>query len=248
MDDPYWLSFDAGAIAWHAAEADKVISGAALPHVAARPRPEHGVTEIMVVAQDRRGLFGSLAAGCASIGADIADARAEAAPGGLAFSAFSVQSETGGPFAAEDPSALATLCARLRRAAREGPPPQQRRAASRRHAAFAIAPWVKFDNQLALSATVVEVSGRDRPGLLAALALALADSGAMIASAHIGSYGERVSDVFYVTDDAGEKITAPRALAALRAALLAVLKEGDPDAPSDPAKQPLAVAQASEAR
>jgi len=45
---------------------------------------------------------------------------------------------------------------------------------------------------------VIEVSGRDRPGLLYDIARELASSGLSIRSAHVGAYGERVHDVFYV--------------------------------------------------
>jgi [protein-PII] uridylyltransferase len=105
-----------------------------------------------------------------------------------------------------------------------------------------------MDNELTPTATVIEVSGRDRLGLLAALCFVLADAGVSIASAHIDSYGERVADVFYVQDTQEGKIVQPRRLASLRSKLLAVLKEGEPSAPADPARNPLAVAQASEAR
>jgi [protein-PII] uridylyltransferase len=140
------------------------------------------------------------------------------------------------------------LIKRLGRAAVEDHAPPALRAASRRAAAFSIAPWVRFDNELAASATVIEVSGRDRPGVLAELARVLADARLQIGSAHIGAYGERVEDVFYVTEESGAKLSDPRRMAGLRARLVNVLKAGDPQAPSDPAKQPLAVAVASEAR
>jgi len=45
---------------------------------------------------------------------------------------------------------------------------------------------------------VLEVLGRDRPGLLYDIARELADAKLSIRSAHVGAYGERVHDVFYV--------------------------------------------------
>lgn len=125
--------------------------------------------------------------------------------------------------------------------------PAQKRPVQRRQAAFAIEPWVRIDNDLSNTATVIEVSGRDRPGLLAALANVLTGAGLSITSAHIDAYGERVADVFYVTAGGGQLLDAG-AVAGLSAQLDAVLREDEPDAPADPARQRLAVARASTAR
>jgi len=62
-----------------------------------------------------------------------------------------------------------------------------------------------LDNEASETSTVVEASGRDRPGLLAALARTIADAGLSILSAHIDGYGERAVDAFYVTGPDGRK-------------------------------------------
>ena len=71
--------------------------------------------------------------------------------------------------------------------------------------------------------TVVEASGRDRPGLLAALAKPISDAGLSILSAHIDGYGERAVDAFYVVDVKGQKLTEAKAMADLKSALTAAL-------------------------
>jgi [protein-PII] uridylyltransferase len=95
---------------------------------------------------------------------------------------------------------------------------------------------------------VIEASGRDRIGLLAELAHVFAEAGISIVSAHIGANGERVSDVFYVQAPEGGQLSDPHLIDATRAALEAVLSADEPEAPADPAKHPLAIAQASTAR
>jgi [protein-PII] uridylyltransferase len=247
LEDAYWLSFDQETLAWHAVVADAALHDPERIHVAVRPRPAFGVTELLAVAPDRRGLFASLAAACAQSGADIADARIYTVANGLAFDVFSLQGMDGKAFGLEDDKALQGLMSRVRKAAlvdHAAP----RRAPSRRTAAFAIAPWVRFDNEVARHATVLEVSGRDRPGLLAELAKVLADAGLQVSSAHIGSYGERVADVFYVVDHKGERLQVAEEVAALQTRLEEVLAAEEPAAPADPAKQPMAVAQASTLR
>ena len=46
-----------------------------------------------------------------------------------------------------------------------------------------------------------------------------------IASAHVATFGERVVDVFYVTDLTGAQITSPTRQAAIKRALLPLFAE-----------------------
>ena len=69
---------------------------------------------------------------------------------------------------------------------------------------------------------MVEVTGLDRPGLLYELTTALSKLNLNIASAHVATFGERVVDVFYVTDLTGAQITAPTRQAAIKRPLLAL--------------------------
>ena len=66
---------------------------------------------------------------------------------------------------------------------------------------------------------MVEVSGLDRPGLLYDLTTTLSKLNLNIASAHVATFGERVVDVFYVTDLLGAKISSPTRHAAVKSAL-----------------------------
>jgi len=67
------------------------------------------------------------------------------------------------------------------------------------------------------------VSGLDRPGLLYELTATLSKLNLNIASAHVATFGERVVDVFYVTDLLGEQIVSPPRQAAIKRALIQLL-------------------------
>jgi [protein-PII] uridylyltransferase len=246
LEDGYWLNHDAEALVWHTREVMAARGGDA-PHVAARLRPAQGVTEVLVYCRDRPGLFASLAAAISASGADIADARVHTTKDGAAFDVFSIQTTERKPFGEAHPDVVASLVARLKSAALSDHAPPAPRPASRRTAAFAIDPWVRIDNDVAVSSTVIEASGRDRIGLLAELARVIADAGLSIVTAHIDSHGARASDVFYV-QLAGDQLRDEARLESLRAELEAVLSLAEPAAPADPARQPLAVARASTAR
>ena len=63
-----------------------------------------------------------------------------------------------------------------------------------------------IDNPASNTFTVIEVNGRDRPGLLHDVTAAISEQGLQIGSAHITTYGERAVDVFYVKDLFGLKV------------------------------------------
>ena len=78
-----------------------------------------------------------------------------------------------------------------------------------------------------MTATVVEVEGLDRPGLLFEVTRALFESRLSISSAIVSTYGERAMDVFYVRDGFGHKVTHPERLKSVEDRLLKAL-EGAP--------------------
>jgi [protein-PII] uridylyltransferase len=248
LEDGYWLNHDGEALSWHAREVASARESGTMPHVAMRVRPVQAVTEVLVYAADRPGLFASLAAAISASGADIASARVHTTKDGAAFDVFSIQTADLAPFGLDDEEALPSLITRLRRAALDDHAMPAAKPPSRRSAAFTIEPWVRIDNDLTPHATVVEASGRDRPGLLAGLAHVFAESKVTIASAHIETLGERASDVFYVHEADGGQISNARRSGALSETLEDVLRAAEPAEPADPAKKPLAVARASTAR
>ncbi|KKB07869.1 [protein-PII] uridylyltransferase [Devosia chinhatensis] len=71
---------------------------------------------------------------------------------------------------------------------------------------FALPAQVSVSNAISEKFTVIEVAGLDRIGLLYALTREISDLSLTIGSAHIGTYGEKAVDVFYVTDLTGQKI------------------------------------------
>jgi [protein-PII] uridylyltransferase len=80
---------------------------------------------------------------------------------------------------------------------------------------------------------VVEVTGLDRPGLLYELTSALSKLNLNIASAHVATFGERVVDVFYVTDLTGAQIVAPTRQAAIKRPLLALFAPASGEAKAE---------------
>ena len=203
-------------------------------------------TEVLVAARDRQGLFADLAMTIAALGGNVLSARIFTSRDGAALDVFQVQDANGRPFADGNPRLAERLVGALEDAARGQLMIFKAGKYDRgRASAFAIASSVVMDNDASSTATVIETSGRDRPGLLATLARTLSDADLSIQSAHIDNHGERAVDAFYVVDACGAKLTNPATLLVLRRKLSAVLDAEEPD---DPARRRLSRARASAAR
>lgn len=227
MEDAYFTAFTDDEVLTHARLARAAAEGAnsaAEGHV----RRDLNASEVIVAAADRPRLFVDLAEAITGAGANVMGARVFTSRGGQALDVFYVQDVTGAPFGANDDRALGRLANALACAARGEPVAHERRRQDlSRTAAFAITPAVMLDNEASETSTVVEASGRDRPGLLAGLARTLSDAGLLITSAHIDGYGERAVDAFYVVDAEGQKVTDARKGNTLKAALLATLNDSE---------------------
>ena len=188
-----------------------------------------------IAAHDRTGLFADLATALSGMGANVVGAKVYTAKTGQALDVFHVQDSSGGAFGGDTPRLVERLATTMEAAGRGKPLPVEARRMTDfgRAAAFSIAPAVAVDNETSEEATVVEASGRDRPGLLEALARTLGAAGLSILSAHIDGYGERAVDAFYVVDAEGAKLTDKAAVAALKTSLAEVLQDADPTAAGD---------------
>ena len=100
---------------------------------------------------------------------------------------------------------------------------------NRRLKPFSLPAQVQVSNTLSEKFTVIEVMGLDRTGLLHHLTRKIADLNLTIGSAHIGTYGEKAVDVFYVTDLVGQKIEAKARQKQIHDALLAVFERPQDD-------------------
>ncbi|MBI1199697.1 MAG: [protein-PII] uridylyltransferase [Phenylobacterium sp.] len=227
MEDAYFTAFGDAEVVTHARLA-ALAAGSARAAAEARVRPDLNVSEIVVAAADRPRLFVDLAEAITAAGANVMGARVFTSRSGQALDVFYVQDAIGQPFGGTAPHLLPRLAEAIAAAARGEPHAREaRKSDPGRAAAFAITPTVMLDNDASEDATVVEASGRDRPGLLAGLARTLSDAGLQITSAHIDGYGERAVDAFYVVDGDGGKLTDARKGNALKAALLSALNDSE---------------------
>ena len=218
--DNYWLAFDETELERQArlkARAKALDEAFALDVEFGERR---SVSQITIAAPDHPGLFSQLAGAIAASGGSIVDAKAFTGDDGWALDVFSVQTSDEEVFG--EGGRVARLRGAIARAIAGETPARAaitRRVGAHRASVFKVRPRVTIDNEASADASVVEVEGGDRPGLLFDLTRAIFDQNLSISSAIVATYGEKVMDVFYVRDLFGQKVMHPERVARLEACL-----------------------------
>jgi [protein-PII] uridylyltransferase len=176
--------------------------------------------ELLVVAQDRPGLLSWIAGCLALVGLSILTAQVFTTVDGTAVDIFEVE----GAFEPDVPDDRWRELDSTLGAVIEGRIALDRRVADKR-ARYPAAPShsvsVTVDNGASDFATVIEVGGPDRIGLLHDITGALADLRLDVRVAKVATYADRVVDVFYVRDAVGAKVTDAAQIAEIEATVRA---------------------------
>lgn len=203
---------------WLRTEHERLVAHAELLHGADQnseqlsfnvtPRSFEGVTELTIMAPDHPRLLSVIAGACYSTGANIVDAQIDTTTDGFALDTIFIGRELPDD---EDErrrgERITGLIEKTLRGEERIPEPVAKKGSVKgRMKAFKVASEVLLNNTLSDDYTVLEISGLDRPGLLYDLTRSIATLNLNIGSAHISTFGEKVVDVFYVTDLTGQKI------------------------------------------
>ncbi|HKJ76015.1 MAG TPA: [protein-PII] uridylyltransferase, partial [Gammaproteobacteria bacterium] len=105
------------------------------------------------------------------------------------------------------------------------PPAPVRRQPGRQLRHFTIPTAVRFEQDLRNDRTVMEVVTTDHPGVLSSIARAMYESGVRLQTAKIATFGERVEDIFLITDPAGGAVADPARLERLHARVVEHLED-----------------------
>ncbi|HCJ61664.1 MAG TPA: hypothetical protein DHV49_02980, partial [Alphaproteobacteria bacterium] len=222
--DSYWTVMDGDSILSHARlMAERIKTGKDIVF-AAEDDGFRGITRFSILTDDHPGLFARITGAVALAGLSVADAKIFTTMDGLALDTLWLQDERGQAIADKarikrlEKAVLDTLGGHVVL-------PDVlavRRKAPSKVDAFKVAPDVVIDQDASGTHTLIEVSGRDRVGLLYDLSRVLVAQNLRISSAQIATFGEKVVDVFYVRDAFGLKVTSQTKLDKISAAMLAV--------------------------
>ncbi len=188
------------------------------------PDRDHDMSEALIFAPDYSGLFAGLAGTLSSAGISVKAAKILTGPNETALDSFVIQDQSGG--AIYEKSHSERIIEKITEVIKE----KKIDFSAERSRVFAkytpdnpfsLAAEVIIDNRSSADHTLIEISAPDRPFLLYDLACVLLENGLSVRSAHINTYGDKATDIFYVKNKFGMKAEGEVMIDKLRAELSA---------------------------
>jgi [protein-PII] uridylyltransferase len=237
LGDDYFLRHTASDVAWH--------TEAILQHPAdggplillkeTTQREFEGATQIFIYAQDQHDFFAVTVAAMDQLNLSIHDARIITSSSQFTLDTYIVLDADGGSIG-DNPTRSKEIRQGLVDALKnpDDYPNIIQRRVPRQLKHFAFAPQVSIHNDSQRPVTVVELTAPDRPGLLARIGKIFLDFDLSLQNAKIATLGERVEDVFFITDARHQPLADPELCARLQDAITAQLSDanGAPNTPT----------------
>ncbi len=209
--DDYFLRETGQDIAWHT-EAISRHPGEDPLVLIKKPssREFEGATQVFVRTKDRANVFAASATALDSLNLSIHDARIYSSSGGYTIDTFFVLDENGKPIG-DDPHLMEhirqTVLQELSLVERYSEVIRKRTPRQLKHFAMPTRTMLTSDSKSGY--TMLEVITPDRPGLLARIGRIFIEFGIQLHNAKIATLGERVEDVFFITDQQGQPLSDP---------------------------------------
>jgi [protein-PII] uridylyltransferase len=186
----------------------------------------NNTTTITLIGPDYPNLLETLAGACSLYDANIIDAQIETTIDGIAIDTISVSRD----FQDQDEDRRIIRISDCIKKSLSGELSLDREISKkvtkiRYEKTFKVSNKVNITNEFSNNSTVIEIEGRDRPGLLYQIANTLKETNINIKSAHIVTFGEKANDIFYITNLFGEKIYTPEKLLLIKSMLLTSMEE-----------------------
>lgn len=170
-----------------------------------------GATQIFVRVKDADNVFLAVASSLAHMGLNIQDARLYSSKNGYTIDTFYVLDENFKALGSRDPAHLESIRLALLEELSlvDSYPDVVRRRTPRQLKQFTTPTRTHLHNDANALMTVLEVISPDRPGLLATIGQIFMDFGVQLQNAKISTLGERVEDVFFITDINKQPLSDP---------------------------------------
>ncbi len=204
LEDEYFVRNDPDTIGWHG-EALMNARASEIPIVEVRHIAQLEALQFVVLAPYTGHLFANVAGAFERSRLSIADARLHRMNSGMVLLAFLVLVDE----AAETRAAALQMLARNLRQKILKPggaaPSSRRLPRALKH--FKTPTTVTVNTHPSGNYSIMELVTRDRPGLLHVVATGLIDCKVELLSARVSTFGERVEDIFLITNRDGEPVT-----------------------------------------
>lgn len=205
LEKEYFVRNDPDTIGWHS-ESLMNARASEIPIVEVRHLPRLEALQFVVLAPYFGQLFANVAGAFERSRLSIADARVHRLASGMVLLAFLVLIDKNTETRASALQMMArNLRAKILKA--DGASAQSTRRVSRALKHFPTPTTVSVETHPSGNYSIMELITRDRPGLLHAVATGLIDCKVELISARVSTFGERVEDIFLITNRDGEPVT-----------------------------------------
>ena len=167
---------------------------------------KHNVISLFVYTEDYTGLFSHILSVLEYYKIDVIDARIIESSGQYAINTYHIQNKS-------EETITDKLCSNIQDSIKEQIKLRQRKQLtekpfiSRREKQFKYASKILFDNNGHERSTTMTVKSTDQTGILSQITMILDQHHVNIISAKIATYGERIEDIFDITNTTGKKLT-----------------------------------------
>lgn len=223
LGDDYFLRHTAGDVAWHSdAILQQPSDGGSLVLIKETTQREfEGGTQIFIYAPDQHDFFAVTVAAMDQLNLNIHDARVITSSSKFTLDTYIVLDNDGGSIG-NNPERIKQIREGLTEALRnpDDYPTIIKRRVPRQLKHFAFAPQVTIHNDAQRPVTILELSAPDRPGLLARIGKIFLEFDLSLQNAKIATLGERVEDVFFITDANNQPLSDPQLCSQLQDAIV----------------------------
>jgi [protein-PII] uridylyltransferase len=230
LGDTYFLRHNASDVAWHTeAILQHPADGTPLVLIKQTTQREfEGGTQIFIYAADQHDFFAVTVAAMSQLNLNIYDARIITSTSQFTLDTYVVLDAEGGSIC-NNPARVKEIHDGLIDALKnpDDYPTIIQRRVPRQLKHFAFAPQVTIHNDTLRPVTVIELMAPDRPGLLAKVGRIFLDFDLSLQNAKIATLGERVEDVFFVTDAHNQPLSDPELCLRLQQTIVEQLSVGD---------------------
>ncbi|WP_426156089.1 [protein-PII] uridylyltransferase [Pseudomonas sp. TSRC2-2] len=223
LGDDYFLRHTAGDVAWHSdAILQQPVDGGPLVLIKETTQREfEGGTQIFIYAPDQHDFFAVTVAAMDQLNLNIHDARVITSSSQFTLDTYIVLDNEGESIG-DNPARIKQIREGLTEALRnpDDYPTIIQRRVPRQLKHFAFAPQVTIHNDAQRPVTVLELTAPDRPGLLARVGGIFLEFDLSLQNAKIATLGERVEDVFFITDAHNQPLSDPLLCSRLQDAIV----------------------------
>ena len=234
LGDDYFLRHTSADVAWHTeAILQQPVDGGPLVLIKeTTQRDFEGGTQIFIYAPDQHDFFAVTVAAMDQLNLNIHDARIITSSSQFTLDTYIVLDNDGDSIG-NNPERIEKIRKGLTEALRnpDDYPNIIQRRVPRQLKHFAFPPQVTIHNDAQRPVTVLELSAPDRPGLLARIGMIFLEFDLSLQNAKIATLGERVEDVFFITDENNQPLSDPQLCIRLQEAIveqLTVNKDSTP--------------------